>query len=89
MGVSGFPQRVRGLFPQLRAAIAPAALCRGDVNLREAAVLGLAGAGGIGTPLVFAMNQYAWSEAAALALGLVLLTWAVDALSFQLRARLK
>jgi len=89
MGVPGLPRLVRGLFPQFRSAFASAALYRFDVNLREAAVLGLVGAGGIGAPLVFAMNQYAWSEAAALALGLVALTWAVDALSSRLRARLK
>ncbi len=89
MGVPGFPRLVRGLFPQLRAAFASAALYRFDVNLREAAVLGLVGAGGIGAPLVFAMNQYAWSEAAALALGLVLLAWAVDILSSRLRDRFK
>lgn len=89
MGVPGLPRLARGLVPQLRAAFASAALYRFDVNLREAAVLGLVGAGGIGAPLVFAMNQYAWSEAAALALGLVLLTWAVDVLSSRLRARLK
>ena len=59
------------------------------MNLREAAVLGLVGAGGIGAPLVFAMNQYAWDQASALALGLVLLTWAVDTLSAGLRAKLK
>ena len=89
MGVPGLPRLARGLFPQLRAALVSAALYRFDVNLREAAVLGLVGAGGIGAPLVFAMNQYAWSEAAALALGLVLLAWPVDALSSRLRARLK
>lgn len=89
MGVPGLPRLARGLVPQLRAAFASAALYRFDVNLREAAVLGLVGAGGIGAPLVFAMNQYAWSEAAALALGLVLLTWLVDILSSRLRARLK
>lgn len=89
MGVPGLPRLVRGLFPQLRSAFASAALYRFDVNLRETAVLGLVGAGGIGAPLVFAMNQYAWNEAAALALGLVLLTWAVDVLSSKLRRQIK
>lgn len=89
MGVDRLPRLSRGMLPQLWAAFASAMLYRFDVNLREAAVLGLVGAGGIGAPLVFAMNQYAWSEASALALGLVVLTWAVDAVSSKVRARLK
>ena len=88
MGASWLPRLTRGLFPQLRAPFASAALYRFDVNIREAAVLGLVGAGGIGAPLVFAMNQYAWDKASALALGLVLLAWIIDALSARLRAHL-
>lgn len=89
MGTGRTARLARGMVPQLRAAFASAVLYRFDVNLREAAVLGLVGAGGIGAPLVFAMNQYAWDQASALALGLVVLTWAVDALSARLRAKLK
>lgn len=48
---------------------------------REASVLGLAGAGGIGAPLIFAMNQYAWNQVSTLALGMILLAWLVDQLS--------
>lgn len=89
MGTGRLQRLTRGMLPQLRAAFASAVLYRFDVNLREAAVLGLVGAGGIGAPLVFAMNQYAWSQASALALGLVVLTWVVDTVSSRIRARLK
>lgn len=88
MGIPPLPRLLRGLIPQLRPAFASAVLYRFDVNLREAAVLGLVGAGGIGAPLIFAMNQYAWSQASALALGLIVLTWAVDTASARLRRRL-
>ena len=57
------------------------ALCRLGVNLREAAVLGLVGAGGIGTPLLFAMNGYLWPQAGAYLLGLVVLVLVVGALA--------
>ena len=43
------------------------------------------GAGGIGAPLIFAMNHYKWSEAGAIALGLILLVWCIDRLSTSLR----
>ena len=55
------------------------------MNLRDATVLGLVGAGGIGAPLIFAMNHYKWSEAGAIALGLILLVWCIDRLSASLR----
>lgn len=89
MGTGRTARLARGMLPQLRAAFASAVVYRFDVNLREAAVLGMVGAGGVGAPLIFAMNQYAWSEAAALLLGLVVLTWAVDAASSRLRGKLK
>lgn len=80
--------RIRyALLPQLAPAFAAALLYRFDVNIREASVLGLVGAGGIGAPLIFAMNHYDWSRAGAIALGLVLLVWAIDRLSATLRGR--
>ena len=78
--------RVRwALLPQLAPAFGSAVLYRFDVNVREASVLGMVGAGGIGAPLIFAMNQYAWPTAGAIAIGLVLLVLAIDALSARLR----
>ena len=74
--------RIRyAVLPQLLPALASAVLYRFDVNIREASVLGLVGAGGIGAPLIFAMNHYKWSEAGAIALGLILLVWCIDRLS--------
>jgi phosphonate transport system permease protein len=45
---------------------ASTAIYRFDINLRDATVLGLVGSGGIGAPLIFAMNSYRWSEAGAI-----------------------
>jgi len=42
------------------------------------------GAGGIGAPLIFAMNKYDWSRAGAILLGLILLVWMVDVVSGKL-----
>ena len=50
-------------------------------------MLGLVGAGGIGAPLIFAMNQYAWNDVSAIFLGFVLLVWLIDAGSARLRTR--
>ena len=84
----GVPMLLRiryAVLPQLIPAFASAVLYRFDVNIREASVLGLVGAGGIGAPLIFAMNHYAWNEASAIALGLILLVWVIDLLSAALR----
>lgn len=51
------------------------------MNLREASVLGLVGAGGIGAPLIFSMNQYDWEKAGAIMLGLILSVWVIDMVS--------
>ena len=78
--------RIRyAVLPQIIPAFASAVLYRFDVNIREASVLGLVGAGGIGAPLIFAMNHYAWNEAGAIALGLIILVWVIDLLSAALR----
>ena len=84
----GVPMLLRiryAVLPQLLPAFVSAVLYRFDVNIREAAVLGLVGAGGIGAPLIFAMNHYKWSTAGAIALGLILLVWGIDRLSAVLR----
>ena len=78
----------RGVWPQAKAPMLSAALYRFDVNLREAAVLGLVGAGGLGTPLLFAMNGYLWSQAAAYLLGLLVLVLAAGAVADRTRRRL-
>ena len=69
------------IVPQILPHYLSAILYRMDINLREAAVLGLVGAGGIGTPLVLAMNHYEWKQAGALLWGLVLLVAAAGAVS--------
>ena len=85
MGVSPVLRVRYAILPQLAPAFASAVLYRFDVNIREASVLGLVGAGGIGAPLIFAMNQYNWSTAGAICLGLILLVWVIDLLSARIR----
>lgn len=84
MGVSPLPAICHAVLPQIAPAFASAVLYRFDVNIREASVLGLVGAGGIGSPLIFAMNKYNWPRAGAILLGLILLVWMVDVVSGKL-----
>lgn len=87
MGVSPAGALRHGLWPQLYPAFASAALYRLDVNMREASILGLVGAGGIGAPLIMAMNQYKWNQAGALLLGLAAAVLLIEWGSGRLRRR--
>ena len=52
----------KGYWPQVEPAFWSVALLRWDINIRESAVLGLVGAGGIGVALDAAMNNLYWDQ---------------------------
>ena len=82
-------QKIRyGILPQLMPNFASTAIYRFDINLRDATVLGLVGAGGIGAPLIFAMNAYRWNEAGSILIGLVVLVLIVEWISTRIRVKL-
>lgn len=82
-------QKIRyGILPQLLPNFASTAIYRFDINLRDATVLGLVGAGGIGAPLIFAMNSYRWNEAGAILAGLIVLVLLVEWISTKIRVKL-
>ena len=88
MGCTPFQKIRYGVLPQLTASFISTTIYRFDINLRDATVLGLVGAGGIGAPLIFAMNSYRWSEAGAILAGLIVLVLAVEWLSTKIRIKL-
>lgn len=51
-----------GVWPQVTPAFAGISVFRWDINIREATVLGLVGAGGIGNNLEASMNTLAWPQ---------------------------
>lgn len=53
-----------GYWPQVRPAFWSIILFRWDINVRESAILGLVGAGGIGMILDDAMNLFQWHRVA-------------------------
>lgn len=82
-------QKIRyGILPQLMPNFASTAIYRFDINLRDATTLGLVGAGGIGAPLIFAMNSYRWNEAGSILTGLVILVLIVEWISTRIRVKL-
>lgn len=68
---TGAPWRsvlLKGFWPQVKPAFLAVSLFRWDINVRESAVLGLVGAGGLGMSLQAALDNLYWDQ-----VGLVLL----------------
>jgi phosphonate ABC transporter permease subunit PhnE len=59
---------LKGVWPQVKPAFLSISMFRWDINVRESAVLGLVGGGGLGMALDTAMSNLYWDQA-----GLVLL----------------
>lgn len=82
-------QKIRcGILPQLSTNFISTAIYRFEINIKDAAVLGLVGAGGIGAPLIFAMNSYKWSQVGAILVGLIILVLIVEYASTKIRTKL-
>ncbi|MBE3595180.1 MAG: phosphonate ABC transporter, permease protein PhnE [Candidatus Carbobacillus altaicus] len=76
------------ILPQVLPEFASFAIYRFEINVRAATVLGIVGAGGIGTPLIFALQGYAWSRVGIIMLGIIVTVTIIDGLSGYIRARL-
>ncbi|MFO1443219.1 phosphonate ABC transporter, permease protein PhnE [Bacillus sp. Bva_UNVM-123] len=88
IGCTTFEKIRYGIIPQLSAMFMSVVIYRYDMNLRDAAILGLVGAGGIGAPLIFAMNGYKWSEVGSILIGLMILILIVEFISNKVRNKL-
>ncbi|MFC5407007.1 phosphonate ABC transporter, permease protein PhnE [Cohnella soli] len=76
------------IVPQAIPAYLSFALFRLEINVRSAAILGAVGAGGIGTPLIFAMEGRSWDRVGIILLGIIALVTAIDWLSGSIRRKL-
>lgn len=81
-GASRLQVIVYAILPQIRPTFVGVSVFRWDINIREATVLGLVGAGGIGFQLNSAINLLLWDRASlifAMILVLVVLSEAISA----------
>jgi phosphonate transport system permease protein len=76
-----------GYWPQVKPAFWSIALFRWDINVRESAVLGLVGAGGIGMALDAALNLFQWDRVAVVLFAIFAIVIAAELIVTQVRKR--
>lgn len=77
-----------GVLPQSLPGVLSFGLLRLEINVREASVLGLVGAGGIGEELYLAVRQFEYPDISAIILLILLTVAAIDQLCARLRHRI-
>lgn len=82
-------QKIRyGVIPQLLSNFVSIVLHRFEINIKNATVLGLVGAGGIGFSLLSAMGAFRWQDAAASLWGIIVCVLVIELFSNLVRERL-
>jgi phosphonate transport system permease protein len=76
------------LWPAAAPALLSLALYRFEINIRTSAVLGLVGAGGIGSMLANYTNYRQWDTVGMLLIVVVVVTMTMDAISGAIRRRI-
>jgi phosphonate transport system permease protein len=79
---------LKGYWPQVMPAFFSIVLFRWDINVRESAVLGLVGAGGIGVVLNDSMNLFQWQQVATSLLAIFAVVVMAEILVVKVRERL-
>jgi phosphonate transport system permease protein len=86
-GAGWFARIGYGYWPQVKPAFWSVVLLRWDINVRESAVLGLVGAGGIGMVLDTAMNLFHWDRVATVLLAVFAVVVIAEVVVTRIRVR--
>ena len=81
-------QILKGYWPQVKPSFWSIVLFRWDINVRESAVLGLVGAGGVGMVLDSAMNLFQWDRVAMVLLAIFAVVIVAEFCTTQIRKRI-
>jgi phosphonate transport system permease protein len=84
-GAGYFSVLVYAVFPQIMPRLIGLTMYQLDINLRASAVIGLVGAGGIGSTLNSAFGRYDYGTASAILLVMIVIILFVETISAKLR----
>jgi len=87
-GANSFQKIRYGIIPQLTPNFISTAIYRFEINVRNATILSLVGAGGIGFTLTAALAVYRWVDAAAALWGIVIVVLVIEVISNKVRSML-
>ena len=88
VGAPWFSILTKGYWPQIEPAFWSVVLFRWDINVRESAVLGLVGAGGIGMALDTAMNLFQWDRVAMVLVAIFVVVIVAEIVVTEIRKRI-
>jgi phosphonate transport system permease protein len=74
-----------GLVPHILPTVAGVSIYRWEINIREATILGLVGAGGIGVALQASIDALAWSRVSVILLGILATVLVAELVSARVR----
>ena len=86
-GANRFQVLWYAVLPQVLPDFLSYTLYRFEINVRSATILGVIGAGGIGTPLIFALSSRNWPRVGIILLGIIMMVIIIDFISSSIRKR--
>lgn len=78
----------KGYWPQVEPAFWSVAVLRWDINIRESAVLGLVGAGGIGLELNASMDNLYWDQVGVILFSILVVVMITEFIAATIRRRI-
>ena len=77
-----------GVLPQITPEFLSYAIYRFEVDIRASSILGIVGAGGIGTMIIFAANNRNWNEMGMILLAIIVVVTVIDFASARIRRKI-
>lgn len=87
-GCTAFQKIRYGIIPQLTPNIISTVIYRFDINIKDAATLGIVGAGGIGAALIQCINSRRWTMVGSFIFAMILLMLVIEYASTHIRRKL-
>jgi phosphonate ABC transporter permease subunit PhnE len=87
-GAPPFAILVKGYWPQVKPAFLAIAILRWDINVRESAVLGFVGGGGLGMALDTALSNLYWNRVGLVLLVIFAIVIVAEIITAQVRSRI-